>query len=144
MNRSKPGTTLEVLNPAEQVAVQSLIQQAGVMAGLTPWERAKIEWRVKRQRGELILQLASLEAQTVFAEAVVMTQGRIETAREKAVLALFKKQMQCLVDAGHFRDATLSATTQLTEDSREIIAGAVDRVTGSYVTALERRAEGLA
>lgn len=139
-----PGTAIEVLDPAEQAAVRSLIQQASLLAGLSPWERHKIEWRVRRQRGELILQLAGLEAQTVFAEAVITTQGRVEQAKERAALEVVKEQLRCLVRAGHFRDATLSATTQLTEDSREIIAGAVERVTGSYVTGLERRAEGMA
>jgi hypothetical protein len=139
-----PGSAVEVLDPAEQAMVQSVIQQASVMAGLTAWERHKIEWRVRRQRGELILQLAGLEAQTVFAEAVVATQGRIGRAKERAAFQVFKKRLECLVEAGHFRDATLSATTQLTEDSRDIIGGAVDRVTASYITGLERRAEGLA
>ncbi len=142
--KDNPATAIEVLNPAEQAVVSSVVQQVGIVAGLSPWEQHKIEWRVRRQRGELILQLAGLEAQTVYAEAVVATEGRIERSKQRAALAVFKEQLTCLVKAGHFRDATLGATTQLTEDSREIIAGAVDRVTGSYVTSLERRAEGLA
>lgn len=79
----------------------------------------------------------------MFAEAVVATQGRIGRARERAAFEVFKERLRCLVQAGHFRDATLSDTAQLSEDSREVIAGAVERVTGSYVTGLERRAEGV-
>jgi hypothetical protein len=134
---------VEVLDPAEQLAVSSVIQQATNLTGLSSWERHKIEWRVRRQRGELIVQLAEVETQTVFAEAVVTAQGRIEQAKERAAVATFKERLRCLVESGHIRDDALAATSQLAEDSREIVAGAVERVASSYMTGVERRAQGV-
>lgn len=142
MKKSKT-TAIEVLDPAEQLAVRNTIQQASVLAGLSPWQRAQIEWRVKRQRGELILELAELEKQTVYAEAVMTAQGRISEACEQAALEVLRKQLECMVHAGALRDDAHERTRGLTEDSREIVGGAIDRLTGSYLFAMERRARSL-
>ncbi len=131
---------VEVLQPAEQVAVTNVIRQAEVVVGITGWERHKLEWRLRRQRGELILQLAELEAQAVYAEAVVMVQGRAGQARERAAAEVFKERLRCLNESGHLRDDALGATAQLTEESREIVAGAIERVAAAYMTGVERRA----
>lgn len=134
---------VEVLEPIEQTAVTSIIRRAEALAGLSPWERQKLEWRVRRQRGELILQLAEIEAQTVVAESVVMAQGRVEQAKERAAVETFRERLRCLNESGHLRDDALAATSQLSEESREVVAGAIQRVTGAYMTGVERRAQGV-
>lgn len=142
MSRSK-STAIEVLAPAEQMAVTNTIQQATALAGLSPWQKAQIEWKVKRQRGELILQLAELESQTIYAEAVMTAQGRIDEAAERAALGTYRTQIECMIRAGLLRDDAHEQTRGLSEDSREIVAGAIDRLTGSYLFAMERRARSL-
>jgi len=136
----KATTAVEVLTPAEQLTIASVVRQASNLAGLSPWQRAQIEWRVKRQRGELIVQLAQLEADTVLAEAVMTSQGRIEEARERAALGIFETQLRCLLRAGALRDDAIVETMRLAEGSREVIAGAIDRVTTSFLLSVERRA----
>jgi hypothetical protein len=138
-----PGSTTTVLDPAEKAMVQRTIQQADALAGLTPWERHRIEWRVRRHRGELVLQIAQQELQTIFAEAVITLEGKVDRARERRALEHFKEQLRILIQAGHYRDEKMNETTRLSEDSREIIQGAIDRVTGSLIFGMERRGQGL-
>lgn len=141
---AKPRTAVEVLGPPEQAQVANLIRRATLAAGLSPWEQHKIEWQLRRQRGALILQLAEVEAQTVVAEAIVMAEGRVEAAREAAAVATFTERLRCLLAAGEVRDDALSSAMQLSEGSREVIAGAIDRVTARYLRGVEKRAGRMA
>lgn len=140
MSERSKSLAVEVLPPAEQFAITQTIRQASTLAGLSPWQRAQIEWKVKRQRGELILELAQVQCDLVLAEAVLTAQGRMNDAAERAALETFQVQLECMVQAGSIRDEAMSETTALTEDSGEICRGAIDRVFGRYLTGVERRA----
>lgn len=134
---------IEVLSPAESMAVNRTITQATQMAGLTPWQAAQIEWKTKKKRGQLIVQLAELEADAVLAEAMVMVEGRLEAAAEKSAAELFAARMNTLLDAGVMLDESLLAANQLSEDSQAIVSGAMYRVFGSFSRGVERRAGAL-
>lgn len=140
----KKSTAMEVITPVESLAVERAVSQATRMAGLSPWQRAQIEWKVKKQRGELIVELAELETQTVLAEAMITAQGRISAAGERAAAEEMKSALLCLLDGGHALDEALSESDRLSEDTRPIVAGAMLRVYGSYARKVETRAGSLA
>lgn len=129
---------VEVLAPEEQTAVQQVMERSAAMAGLSPWERHKIEWQVRRQRGELIVRLAELGARTVLAEATVTAEGRVNEARERAALAVFAERLRCLNEAGRLLDGALLEAQDCSEMSREWVQGAMVRAAMSFGSRMER------
>ena len=133
---------MEVVGPAEQVRAMNALSRSTVLAGLTPWEQHKLEWQARKQRGQMIRKLAEVEMQTVITEAVQLGEQRVDVAQEQAMLAVYEEQMNSLVAAGRMRDDAIVEAMELTAGSRELIADAIDQVTGGYVSRMTRRARG--
>ncbi|MDQ4144696.1 MAG: hypothetical protein M3198_13325 [Actinomycetota bacterium] len=98
-----------------------------------------MEWRVKKERSALILELTRIEAQAILAEAVVMVGRRRDEALERAAVETFREQLRCGLQALRAREAALGDAQRLSEDSREIAVGLIDRLTANYTDRLEQR-----
>lgn len=140
--KDKKAQAVELAGPREQAKAANAISLSTMLTGLSPWERHKIEWQARRQRGELVAKLAEVEVQTVVTEAVQLGEQRTDIAQEQALIAVYEKQVECLLTAGRLRDEAIVEAMKLTAGSGELVAGAIDRVTGSYVSRMERRAAG--
>lgn len=140
MGEQIPVTGTEVLSPGEAELVTSLMNRVSGAGSMTPWERHKLEWRLRRTRDELFISLAHVEKETVLAETVMAAQGRIAAATERAAAAHLREQLRCLQTAGEALDDSMNAAGTLSEDSRELIQGAMLGVVGNYARAVRRRA----
>jgi hypothetical protein len=140
MSRQIPVSGTEVLSPGEAALVGNLMSRVSGAAAMTPWERHKLEWQLRKQRGQLIIQLADVEREAVLAEAVVAGQGRIAAATERAAVAHVIEQLRCLQAAGEALDDGMHSASTLSEDSRSLVQGAMLGVVGNYARSVRRRA----
>lgn len=140
MSQQIPVTGTEVLSPQEAAFVSDLMARVSSAATMTPWERHQLEWRLRKKRTELVIQLADVEKEAVLAEAVVAGQGRIAAATERAAVAHLAEQLRGLQSAGEALDDGMNAAMTLSEDSRALIQGAMLGVVGNYSKAVRRRA----
>jgi hypothetical protein len=132
------GQPLEVLAPAERAEIRQVIERAELTAGLSPWERRRIQWLVSRQRGELIVQMARVGAEAVLAEATVTANGRVNAARERAVVQVFAERIACIAEAGELLDAGLDATAGMSEDTGAWARQSMYRAAMSFSARMER------
>ena len=135
-----PSTAIELFDPVDQVALDAVVRHALIGSGMSEWARHKVQWRARKERGELIVELLRVESQTILARAVVIAEARRDQAREQAAVATFREQLRCGLDALRARDAAIANAQRLSEDSREIGVGLVDRLTAAYTEKLEDRA----
>jgi hypothetical protein len=135
-----PDNAIEILDPVEQMTITNVVRSASMAAGLTPWQQHQIEWHVRKERGKLIVELAKIESQTVLTEAVVMSRGRVEAARERAAVETLAEQLRSLQVAGELLDDALNAASRLSEDSRALIQSGTFSVAQRFVKKVERRA----
>lgn len=140
--RTNKRSAVELLGPLKQMELTTKLEGAAMTSGLSPWERHKLEAQAKRAQAELLGKLMAIELQTVIGEAVALSEGRVAQAFEEGHLGLYEERLRCLVRAGTVRDEAHLSTTQLSEDSRDVVGNAIDRVTVSYINQMDRRAGG--
>lgn len=133
---------VEVLSPAEHRTIREVMQSADALAGLSPWERRRLELQVRRERKAVVLQLVRIESQALVAEAIALAVGRRHQAEERAATETLAEQLRCLKRAGQLREEAMHEVAQLSEDSREWARAAISSVTHSYAVGMSRRATG--
>jgi hypothetical protein len=140
--QSQKEGTMELVAPAGKPQAIEALGRTASLAALSPWEQHKMQWQMRRQRGQLVQRLAQMEMQTVLAEAVQLGEQRMDVAQEQALLAVYEEQVACLLQAGRLRDEAVVEAMKLTVGSSELVADAIDQVTGGYVSRMEKRARG--
>jgi len=133
----------EVVGPLREEAARQEVSFAATAAGLSKWERHKLEWQARRQRLDAMNRALDIEAATAVNEAIVHAGGRVRAAEERAELSVHAERTDCILEAGHIHEEAQAATRQLSEDSRELIQLGIDRVTVNYLRGVERRASGV-
>jgi len=135
-----PANQVEVLSPAEEKLVSSMMRRITTAVELSPWEKYRLDWRMRRERDSVLIQLARMETETVVAETLIAAKGRISASLERAAVLHLKEQLRCMQAAGEALDDSINASTTLTENSRELIQGAMYRVVQNYARGVEKRA----
>lgn len=142
MNEHIPIRGLEKLNPLERGTIADVIRTSeDRLAGLSTWQRRNIEWQIARDRGVLYVRLAHLENQTVLAQAVIASEGKLEVTRERAHAAIFEATSKLLVRSGEVRDVRQMEAARLSsEGSQRMVAHGIDNLFVNYMEGVAQRA----